>query len=221
MSTLKQGKKKFDSRAQPSVFLGYPHGQKGYKVYSSVTQKILISRDVTFHEHHFPYHLTTNFSSPFSRFYLPSHTNIPNYDSFRHPLNIFSTISPNSNTPDHIQENQNIVLEITTAQDPQPLLRRSTRSLIQPSYLKDYYCQAASDATQNQWCSLIHSSTFPKQQQFLADTYIDWHEPSSYTQAFKDPFWIKAMDTELEALHHNKTWDVVPLPLGKKAIGCK
>lgn len=33
--------------------------------------------------------------------------------------------------------------------------------------------------------------------------------------------WIKAMKHELDALSINKTWEMVDLPLGKKAIGFK
>ncbi|CAA6664100.1 unnamed protein product [Spirodela intermedia] len=29
------------------------------------------------------------------------------------------------------------------------------------------------------------------------------------------------MDVEMEALQKNHTWDLVPLPAGKKAVGCK
>ncbi|KAJ0875397.1 putative RNA-directed DNA polymerase [Helianthus annuus] len=46
-------------------------------------------------------------------------------------------------------------------------------------------------------------------------------EPSSYTEAIKDPRWIEAMNKEMEALNRNNTWVVVDLPKGRKPIGCK
>ncbi|KAL0404229.1 UNVERIFIED_CONTAM: Copia protein, partial [Sesamum radiatum] len=33
--------------------------------------------------------------------------------------------------------------------------------------------------------------------------------------------WAKAMTEEMEALRKNSTWEIVPLPEGKKTIGCR
>ena len=47
-------------------------------------------------------------------------------------------------------------------------------------------------------------------------------EPMSYESAAGNVhYWEKAMDEEMAALDVNHTWDLVPLPSGKKAIGCK
>lgn len=49
----------------------------------------------------------------------------------------------------------------------------------------------------------------------------DITEPSNIQDAVSQPLCAAAMDSEIQALHKNHTWDLVPLPLGKKAIGCK
>ncbi|KAL0402464.1 UNVERIFIED_CONTAM: Retrovirus-related Pol polyprotein from transposon RE1 [Sesamum latifolium] len=46
-------------------------------------------------------------------------------------------------------------------------------------------------------------------------------EPSSYLQAQGCKEWEDAISQELSALEKNNTWEVVDLPRGKKAIGCK
>ncbi|KAL0411947.1 UNVERIFIED_CONTAM: Retrovirus-related Pol polyprotein from transposon RE2 [Sesamum latifolium] len=45
-------------------------------------------------------------------------------------------------------------------------------------------------------------------------------EPTTYAKANLQAEWRLAMKTELEALDQNHTWEVVPLPQGKVAIGC-
>jgi hypothetical protein len=39
----------------PSIFIGYPTGQKAYKLFDLSFKKIFTSRDMRFHEHIFPY----------------------------------------------------------------------------------------------------------------------------------------------------------------------
>lgn len=46
-------------------------------------------------------------------------------------------------------------------------------------------------------------------------------EPTSYHQASKHAEWVQAMNTKLNALESSHTWELVPLPAGKKAIGSK
>ena len=48
--------------------------------------------------------------------------------------------------------------------------------------------------------------------------------PSTYTEAISNSDgvkWKQAMNEEMQSLHKNRTWELVRLPKGKKAIGCK
>ena len=45
--------------------------------------------------------------------------------------------------------------------------------------------------------------------------------PKCWQVAKEDPKWKAAMHEELRALDKNRTWEIVPLPPGKKAVGCK
>lgn len=49
------GGDKFEFRGRPGVFLGYPQGIKGYKIYDVELGKIITSRDVRFIENNFPF----------------------------------------------------------------------------------------------------------------------------------------------------------------------
>jgi hypothetical protein len=46
-------------------------------------------------------------------------------------------------------------------------------------------------------------------------------EPICFEDVIGHVLWDKAMDEEMVALDANRTWELVPLPEGKKAIGCK
>ncbi|KAL0431167.1 UNVERIFIED_CONTAM: Retrovirus-related Pol polyprotein from transposon RE1 [Sesamum radiatum] len=54
-SNIYPHKSKFDQRAFKRVFLGYVPDHKGYKLYDIQRDKVLISRDVIFHESVFPF----------------------------------------------------------------------------------------------------------------------------------------------------------------------
>lgn len=46
---------KFDNQASWDIFLGHPHGQKGYKIFDLSSKQTYVIRNITFHEHIFPY----------------------------------------------------------------------------------------------------------------------------------------------------------------------
>lgn len=94
VNTPKQARLKFHSRANESIFIGYVLGQKAYKTYNPSTNKVIISRDVSFKEHHFPYHFNTPSHSSFSKFYLPTFTPLPSYDEVAFPSSSNPSLPP-------------------------------------------------------------------------------------------------------------------------------
>lgn len=80
---------KFQPKAIPTVFIGYPQNQKGYLLYDTSTHKVLTSRNVLFHEHSFPFHTHPSTVQTHS---LPHST----YTHFEPP---FIVPSNSSNTP--------------------------------------------------------------------------------------------------------------------------
>jgi hypothetical protein len=46
-------------------------------------------------------------------------------------------------------------------------------------------------------------------------------EPICFEDVIGHALWDKAMNEEMVALDVNRTWELVPLPEGKKVIGCK
>lgn len=46
-------------------------------------------------------------------------------------------------------------------------------------------------------------------------------EPRGFKSAMKFPHWLAAMQEEIDALHSNTTWDLVPPPSGVNIVGSK
>ena len=47
------------------------------------------------------------------------------------------------------------------------------------------------------------------------------HDPETFAKASGNPDWGAAMDEEYRSLIANDTWDLVPLPKGRKIFICK
>ena len=84
---------KFGHRAITCIFIGYLVGQKAYKLFNLSTRKIFTSRDIHFHENHFPY--------ASSKFVLPPSNlgySLGPIPTPIHDLASSSFVAPNSDT---------------------------------------------------------------------------------------------------------------------------
>lgn len=166
-STLKHERQKFDSRAQQCLFISYPFGIKGFKLYDLHTHDIFLSRDV-FYEHIFPFSYVPSSSSPHTPLFSTSPLPLDDYPTS--PSSHFpdlSTTSPDVPTADLIVVSPVVptivspIVPIATSPSncPTPVnfsyfslvsstpptvisspIRRSTCVRTQSSYLQDYHC---------------------------------------------------------------------------------
>nr|XP_016457870.1 PREDICTED: putative protein TPRXL [Nicotiana tabacum] len=179
----------------PCVFIGYPFGKKGYKLYSLHTKSVLVSKDVIFHECVFPFHLSSSpysLSSPISTapplFHslsdpvapncsTPSSAGSPSTSSFPS-----TSTSQSSHTPPSVSFPSPFPSSPALVASPHPPLRKSTRPHNLPSYLQDFVVKLPSS-----FCSSTTSTS-------IVSTVAV--EPHSYIQAAASPAWQEAMRKE-------------------------
>jgi len=220
---------KFQPRGVPCVFLGYPATQKGYKLLNLLTDITFVSRDVVFHEHIFPFQHSSlqQYKTPLPAFFpqcLPF-ADINYEDDTAVPLAETEQIEQLPAQPDRsIPQTSAPAAEISgsptdsTADPPPQQVRTSTRVSKKPGWLQDYVTMTAVQTSYSD--DLPYESICPEYSAYLAATARSG-DPSSFATAVKEELWCDAMNMELRALEDNKTWLLTPLPLGKKAIGCK
>jgi len=115
-------------------------------------------------------------------------------------------------------------LIIPTGYMTNPSPRRSTRAKRPPAYLQDFNIDSSSTnsvSTKYPITDFVSYSALSPNFKSLIASFSSSIEPKNYEDASKHDCWKKAMADELEALSANHTWILVPLPTGKKAIGCR
>lgn len=240
----------FAPRAKKCVFLGYPYGQKGYKLYDLQSHKIILSRDVKFQEDIFPFKASsssqTDSYSPSTSMINPAlhDDDIPHFFSTTfstsstspiHTSSLISLDSPTAQSSSSLdslsQPSTDIVLQSSSTQVTEPVcspIRRSSRQPIPSTKYTDFVLSkplippsTSSNSSSFNVFQCPELSSLPTDYLASLANVLSTVEPSSYAQAKADPRWVDAMNKELEALEKNGTWDIVDLPSDVKPIGCK
>ena len=221
-STHAKKPSKFDARATRCIFIGYPYGQKGYRVYEIENRRVFTSRDVIFYEDQFPF---SNYSSPSHSPVLPMPFPIPN----------------DGNVPQNCNDNPTPALEQATDISNMDfnasiVPRRSSRPTKPPGYLHDFHIQHRLPSQMSQssesatvsslgnpypLCNFLSYDCLSSPHRAFTSSISLQTEPQSFLQAFRDKNWRDAMRAEIDALENNQTWTLTSLPPGKKSVGCK
>ena len=228
---LNREKDKFASRSQRCLFVGYPFGKKGWKVYDLDTGKYFVSRDVVFSESEFPYADKEGVQPD-----LVQGASFDITNQFNGELNEEeeSEVLENSTVTQSDNNDRGGAAEILGESVPEQL-GRGHRTKEASTRLRDYVTYTAQQISPSA-CSpnpiLSTGTSYPIAHYVNCDKFSPQHrsflaamtaekEPASYVQAIKDIRWKEAMMKEIEALEANGTWTVEDLPQGKRALGSK
>eukprot|EP00268_Persea_americana_P033657 TRINITY_DN3330_c0_g1_i11.p1 TRINITY_DN3330_c0_g1~~TRINITY_DN3330_c0_g1_i11.p1 ORF type:complete len:627 (-),score=65.47 TRINITY_DN3330_c0_g1_i11:2488-4368(-) len=203
---------KLGPKSTVCVFLGYGIEQKGYRCYDPKMNKLRVSRNVTFLE-----------QIPF--YTLPIAPSSPEQPLI-YPLDPFPDLFPSdSSSPPTLQVYHRRPKSTPATSDSEALPPPSDHGPIPSApdvqdlpQSRRYPLRTRLPPSRFGFVCTDHF--FPSYKSFLAAIH-SLAEPRSYKEAILHPHWKSAIAEELAALQHTQTWDLVPLPSGKRAIGCK
>jgi hypothetical protein len=222
-STIQNHRTKLDARSRKSVYLWIKQGVKGAVLYDLNTHTIFVSRNVTFHEQILPYqspnsifHWEYHLNPATSQADLPADT-VTYIDDELPSLPLDDTHSTTSISPPTTDHNPNSysppdsppVHNTNTPPpiDPHSVTRKSTRVTHRPSHLSDYVCNLSAAPNQPSSTGILYpishyhscSNLSVDHCKFALSLTTD-DELVSYQQASQHECWVKAMNTELDAL---------------------
>ncbi|KAK1414482.1 hypothetical protein QVD17_30227 [Tagetes erecta] len=238
-SSIETGGDKFEFRGRPGVFMGYPQGTKGFKIFDLEHGKMVVSRDVKFVEHNFPFaHLKPK--NPISdNFEIPMWYEDDNVKQVEKEINeevvSYSNLENEPITSDDIIEDEaQVEANIITEELPnEPQAPRTRRTRLPSSRLQDYEVTLPpsidhAKPVPDQTSSTVHPlsnyvsyNNFSESHKVFLAAITSVNEPKSFKEAMQDKNWRDAMQREIKALEENGTWTLETLPKGKHVIDSK
>ena len=193
-----QGKLK--PRTKKGVFLGYPQGVKGYRIWSLEDKKIIVSRNVVFHEAVMFKDIEKSEESSLRvsdrekgkqkrvTFVLPIDSSIENLPESSSSGGVSSSDSKNQDEA----EQEMVNIEISDSLETYVLARdRQRRNIKPPSRFDDSDVAAYA---------------------LVMFELIEEEEPLTYGEAIRSKNkrkWITASDEEMDSLEKNETWSLI------------
>ena len=215
--TVTRKESKLEDRATKGIMMGYSRNTPGYKIWNLESNRMELSRDVTFDETILPGISLEDTQDPTSSLenldppmasLSPSFTNNsshPEIETFELPTQ--SEESASLEQPAESSDPSTLDGQQAVDEDQNPAPRRSSRIGTNPSGI---------------WSP--GWNTGPSINLVAEATKDDTPIPQTFNDAICSPEagkWIDAMNEEMKCICNAQTWDLVELPSGSPAIGCK
>jgi hypothetical protein len=209
-------RKALQPKSEKCIFVGYSKDVKGYRLLQPHCNEIIIRRDVKFDENLLSCEpnsriVPSSACEPNSRIVpssacKPSSTLVPSFV----PIMVSSSDddSEDENPPlhAHLPPDESIEPEPVPT-PPLPRWVRSTR-------------EAASDLVGDPSYQCQTHSQLQRASSLLAQV-LETHDLETFEEASVHLYWDTKMNEEYHFLMENDTWDLIPLPKGRKLVRCK
>ncbi|KAJ9558152.1 hypothetical protein OSB04_012766 [Centaurea solstitialis] len=197
---------KLAPRSSACVYLGPSTDHRGYRCLDLITQKVIISRHVTFDETHFPF---PDFQP------RPSSEDYDMFDIDESLPSLSPMVDTSSPAPD-VDPSASV-----SSSQPPPAEPSGTSSspYVPTTGLSQPHSVPAATSSHPMTTRSRTGSLKPKQIFNLSVTSDISPIPRSTAQAMCDPHWRAAMDAEMAAIISNYTWDLVPKPSDANIVG--
>ena len=200
-------RRKLDAKACKSIFVGYPPGVKGYKLYDLEKKKFVVSRDVQFFEQNFDHF---DEIKPKDAVQADMRSIFPDADQESERVTQHSV-------PEEPAVPENV--EPAVPQIVKPVGVPNEEAPVRRTY-EDVFMEEVRNLPPVRERRM--PSKFGDEDCLLVDSEID--EPKTVQEALNGEQcvqWREAMESEYSSLLKNDTWDLVPPLEGKNIVGSR
>ncbi|CAL9012449.1 unnamed protein product [Prunus brigantina] len=242
---------KLQPRIAQCVFMGYAQGYKGVLCFNMLTGKFVVSRHVLHDERVFPFaNKMSSFASGSSHgnsqttpvlvsIPIPVSSSTQAHSMSLSPSGLQPAVSQDVFFPHQVSNNDSISHascsndsigdRVPLVSMPALVLRDDQLQVLIPasSQYDDVSVPTGSVNTHTMTTrskdGIVCRKPFSDYQCYYSSipSLPDETKPATYKLASQSPVWIKAMQEELDALHMQGTWILVPKPCYKNVVGSK
>ena len=209
---------KLGYRSLKCIFHGYSPTQKGYKCYHPTSWKLLITADARFDEQSMFYDRTEGQLDVF----LPdlNYGEGSDEDQYRLTSDVREQIPTTDSISSQIEEENAIIPEIEQVEDDSPTETDMPSNHGWPIAISKGVRKCTKNKIYPIGNFVSYSSISPKYNRII-QAPMTVSIPKNVREAMASVEWNQAVNEEMEALKKNDTWEMGPLPIGKKVVGSR